>query len=208
MSTIIYRWMEFLILFVVVPVGFAFKYPIAIKMIIGIFGFLYIIYVILKVENVAFKLSNQIDWKLFWKQTLIKFIVIAIITTLFVYFTNKLLLFHVVINKPLLWVFILFIYTFLSVYPQELIYRTLYFKRYEDLFKNKYILIFVNAMVFSLAHIFFKNGLVLMLTFFGGILFALTFYKTQSTLLVSIEHAIYGCWLFTIGVGGMLGFPS
>jgi uncharacterized protein len=208
MSTIIYRWMEFLILFIVVPVSFVFKYPMVIKMAIGIFGFLYIIYVILKVENVAFKLSKQIDWKLFWKQTLIKFIVIAVITTLFVYFTNKLLLFHVVINKPLLWVFILFIYTFLLVYPQELIYRTLYFKRYEDLFKNKNILILANAIVFSLAHVFFKNGLVLLLTFFGGLLFATTYYKTQSTILTSIEHAIYGCWLFTIGVGGMLGFPS
>jgi len=27
-------------------------------------------------------------------------------------------------------------------------------------------------------------------------------------LLVSIEHAIYGCWLFTVGMGSMLGFPS
>jgi len=48
----------------------------------------------------------------------------------------------------------------------------------------------------------------MILTFVGGILFALTFQKTKSTLLVSIEHAIYGCWLFTVGMGEMLGFPS
>jgi hypothetical protein len=48
----------------------------------------------------------------------------------------------------------------------------------------------------------------MILTFIGGILFAFTFKKTKSTLLVSIEHAIYGCWLFTVGMGEMLGFPS
>jgi CAAX protease family protein len=70
------------------------------------------------------------------------------------------------------------------------------------------LLLFVNAIVFSLGHIFFRNTLVLVLTFFGGLLFAYTFSKTKSTLLVSIEHAIYGCWLFTVGMGSMLGFPS
>jgi membrane protease YdiL (CAAX protease family) len=59
-----------------------------------------------------------------------------------------------------------------------------------------------------LAHLFFKNTLVIVLTFLGGILFAITYHKTNSTLLVSIEHAIYGCWLFTVGMGSMLGFPT
>ena len=48
----------------------------------------------------------------------------------------------------------------------------------------------------------------MVLTFLGGLIFAITYYKTKSTLLVSIEHAIYGCWLFTVGMGDMLGFPS
>jgi membrane protease YdiL (CAAX protease family) len=103
---------------------------------------------------------------------------------------------------------ILFIYSFFSVYPQELIYRTFFFQRYESLFRSNLVFTLVNAAVFSLAHIFFKNTLVMLLTFIGGILFALTFKKTKSTLLVSIEHAIYGCWLFTVGMGAMLGFPS
>ena len=103
---------------------------------------------------------------------------------------------------------LLFIYSFFSVYPQELIYRTFYFQRYKSLFKSKVLLIFLNAVVFCLAHIFFQNTFVLILTFLGGLLFALTYQKTKSTLLVSIEHAIYGCWLFTVGMGNMLGFPS
>ncbi|WMI67558.1 CPBP family intramembrane glutamic endopeptidase [Mangrovimonas sp. YM274] len=95
-----------------------------------------------------------------------------------------------------------------SVYPQELIYRTLYFNRYQNLMKSKWISIILNALVFSMAHLMFKNTLVLIMTFLGGLLFALTFLKTKSTTLVSIEHAIYGSWLFTVGMGDMLGFPS
>ncbi|WP_245825457.1 CPBP family intramembrane glutamic endopeptidase [Pseudocolwellia agarivorans] len=112
------------------------------------------------------------------------------------------------LNNPKLWLFILFFYSLFSVYPQELLYRTFFFKRYQALFKSEWLFIIVNAALFSLAHIFFKNVLVILLTFIGGILFALTFKKTKSTLLVSIEHSIYGCWLFTVGMGNMLGFPS
>jgi membrane protease YdiL (CAAX protease family) len=113
-----------------------------------------------------------------------------------------------VLNKPLLWLAILFIYSVFSVYPQELIFRTFFFQRYEVLFKSKALFIFINAIVFSLAHLFFRNTLVLLLTLFGGILFGFTFYNTKSTLFVTIEHAIYGCWLYTVGMGSILGFPA
>ncbi|MFD2292318.1 type II CAAX prenyl endopeptidase Rce1 family protein [Mariniflexile gromovii] len=118
------------------------------------------------------------------------------------------MLFELLINKPLLWVLLLFIYSVFSVYPQELLYRTFFFNRYKNYFKSESLFLFVNAICFSLSHLFFKNSLVLLMTFIGGLLFALTFNKTKSTLLVSIEHAIYGSWLFTVGMGAMLGFPT
>src|SRR5690606_37459226 len=99
----------------VVPISFFFNYPIGIKITIGFLGFLYVLYVLLKVEKIVFKMSEHIDWKSFWKQTFVKFFVIAAITTLFVYYTNKSLMFHVIINKPLFWIFILIIYTIFSV---------------------------------------------------------------------------------------------
>lgn len=208
MQSVTYKLTEFFIIFVLVPVSFAIWYPIWIKMTLGFLGFLYIIYVLLRVEKNKFKMAPNLNWRAFWKQVLIQLFVITIITTLYMWFVDKQHLFGVVVNKPKMWIVILFIYSFFSVYPQELIYRTFFFKRYESLFKNKWLFIFLNATLFSLAHIFFKNTLVMMLTFIGGILFALTFKKTKSTLLVSIEHAIYGCWLFTVGMGDMLGFPS
>ncbi|MGM5471098.1 CPBP family intramembrane glutamic endopeptidase [Flavobacteriaceae bacterium LMO-SS05] len=208
MNSTAYKLIEFFILFIVLPISFALDYPLWFKMIVGFVGFIYIIYVLLKVENKRFKIATDLNWKAFWKFTFLKFVGIALLTSLYVWLFDKDNLFEILINKPKLWFIILFVYSLLSVYPQELIYRTFYFKRYQELYSNERLFLFVNAIVFSLAHIFFMNALVIVLTFLGGILFALTFKKTKSTLLVSIEHAIYGCWLFTVGMGSMLGFPS
>jgi len=208
MQTVNYRLTEFFIIFVLIPVSFVISYSIWIKLAIGLVGFVYIIFILLKVERNKFKMSTNLNWRLFWKRTFFHLLLIVVITTLYVWFTNKTLLFNVMLSNSKLWLFILFFYSLFSVYPQELIYRTFFFQRYQSLFKNQHVFILINAVLFSLAHLFFRNSLVMLLTFLGGILFALTFKRTKSTLLVSIEHAIYGCWLFTVGMGSMLGFPS
>ena len=208
MQSIRYKFIELILIFIAIPVSYNFNYSPILKLIIGVFGFIYVTYVLLKIEKNKFNINKNLKWKTFWKSTLIKFLIIAIITSVFVWFTDSKSLFIVVINKPKLWIIILLFYALFSVYPQELIYRTFFFQRYKNLFKNEFIFILINAALFSLAHIFFKSSLVLAFTFIGGILFAYTYQKTKSTLLVSIEHAIYGCWLFTVGMGTMLGFPS
>ena len=208
MQSIRYKFLELFIIFILIPISFAFNYAPILKLTIGVLGFTYIIYILFKVEKIKLQIGKNINWVAFWKLTIIKLIIIAVITSLFVWFTDANSLFIVVLNKPKLWILILILYSLFSVYPQELLYRTFFFKRYKNLFKNENIFIVINALLFSLAHLFFKNMLVLMLTFIGGILFAITFKKTKSTLLVSIEHSIYGCWLFTVGMGSMLGFPT
>jgi len=208
MKTITYKLIELFIFFILIPVSFTFSFSIWIKLAIGFIGFCYIIFVLLKVEKEKFKIQPDINWKLFWKHTILKFIMISILTTVFVWITNREILFNVMIQKPKLWMVFIFIYSFFSVYPQELMYRTFFFNRYYNLISGKNLFVFFNAIVFSLGHIFFKNTLVLIITFLGGILFAITYVKTKSTFLVSIEHAIYGSWLFTVGLGAMLGFPA
>lgn len=204
----IYRYIEFLILFIILPVSFVFNYSFIIKLTLGLLGFVYVVYFLLKVEKNKFKISENLNWMSFWKMTLLKMLLIALLTILFVWFTSKESLFSVVLQKPLLWLAILFAYSIFSVYPQELVYRTFYFQRYKNLFYNTNGLMLINAIVFAMAHLFFKNGLVIILTFLGGLLFAFTYNKSRSTILVTIEHAIYGCWLFTVGMGEMLGFPT
>jgi membrane protease YdiL (CAAX protease family) len=117
-------------------------------------------------------------------------------------------LFNVMLNKPFLWLGLCIFYSVFSVYPQEFIYRHFYFNRYQSLFSRRWILILVNAVVFSLAHLFLLNALVLFLTFCGGILFSMTYLNNKSLMLVSAEHSLYGMWLFTVGMGDMLAFPN
>ncbi len=208
MQSATYKLTEFFLIFILLPVSFALDYPFEIKAFLAVSGFGYVIYILLKIEKNKFRMAPNVRWRSFWNNVCIKLIIIAFLTITYMWVTAKSDLFHVIYQKPKLWVIVLFAYAMFSVYPQELIYRTLYFQRYRSLFKSKSIFVFINAIVFSLGHIFYRNPLVLLMTFLGGILFALTYDKTKSTLLVSIEHAIYGCWLFTVGMGSMLGFPD
>ena len=208
MKTATYKTVEFILIFLVIPISFAFTYPFVVKASLGVIGFLYVLYILLKVEATQLKIKRSFDWKFYCKQLCFRLSFIALLTILFMCLTNRGSLFSVLLEKPKTWVIMLFVYSLFSVVPQEIIFRTLYFKRYKCLVRNQNLFILLNAVVFSLAHLFYKNTLVLLITFLGGLLFALTFKKTKSTILVSIEHAIYGCWLFTVGMGEMLGFPS
>lgn len=203
-----YRNIEFLVLFILLPVSLIFPYDSRIKGVSILLAFGYLLFVLFRKMNTRLRINKDIDWAAFFKRVSIQFVVIAVVTTIFVWWMQPQALFCVPTNKPVLFVIILFVYTFLSVWPQEVIYRTFYFARYSDLFPSRKLLILVNGIVFMLAHIFFKNTLVLVLTFIGGLLFAYTFVKTKSTTLVSIEHALYGNWLFTVGMGEMLAFPG
>jgi len=60
-----YKLIEFFIIFIIVPVSFAIEFPIWIKMVIGILGFGYIIFVLLKVETNKFKIAPHLNWKQF-----------------------------------------------------------------------------------------------------------------------------------------------
>jgi hypothetical protein len=186
----------------------AISYPLWIKVLLVLLSFTYIIYILFKVEGISFRIKKGLDVRAFWRRTATTFAVIAVLTSGYVWNTDASALFYVMLHKPQLFAGILIVYTIVSVWPQEIIYRTFFFKRYETLFRSKYLFIFFNAILFSLAHIFFKNTLVLVLTFLGGLIFGLTYFKFRSTTLVSIEHAIYGNWLFTVGMGQMLGFPG
>jgi len=204
----LYKGIELFILFILIPIMLTLLiYPI-IKLIIIVLGFLYVLFILIRIEKEKFRIQPHLNWNYFWKRTFAKFLTLVVLSIIYVFLVKKEHLFHIVLNKPKLWLQFVFVYAILSVYPQELIYRTFFLKRYSGLIHSKALLIFINAVLFSLAHLFFRNSLVLAMTFLGGIIFALTFKKTQSTLLVSIEHAIYGSWLFTVGMGGMLGFPQ
>ena len=146
MQSVQYKLIEFFLIFIILPISFTFNYAFQVKLVLGFLGFMYVLYILIKVNKNTFKIDENINWTKFWRHIIIKFLIIAIVTTSFVWFTDKQVLFNVVLNKPKLWVIILLVYSFLSVFPQELIYRTFYFQRYKNLFSNEKLFIFVNAI--------------------------------------------------------------
>ncbi|PKV50585.1 CAAX prenyl protease-like protein [Aquimarina sp. MAR_2010_214] len=208
METNIYKGLELFIFFIILPISFLLDSHFLFKVIPTVFGFVYILILLKRKSLLKLKFPIKEYWKPFWKKTIIKLGVIMVVTGVYVFLMAPDKLFSVLIKRPGLWIIILFVYTFLSVWPQEIIYRTFFYERYEGLIGNKWLFIFINAILFSLAHLFLGSFLVQVLTFVGGLLFAYTYQKTKSTTLVSIEHAIYGNWLFTVGMGEMLAFPG
>jgi uncharacterized protein len=102
---------------------------------------------------------------------------------------------------PIFWAVVMVAYPVASVYPQGLLYRAFFFERYAELFPNKWAMILASASAFSFLHIIFRNWLAVDLTFAGGLLFAARYAETDSLATSSFEHALYGCWLFTVGLG-------
>jgi membrane protease YdiL (CAAX protease family) len=110
-------------------------------------------------------------------------------------------LFSLVRTRPEIWALIMVGYPLISVYPQEMIFRAFLFHRYERVFRSRAVTIAASALVFGYAHIVLGNTLAVILSLAGGLIFAYTYDRTRSTLLCAVEHALYGCFIFTIGLG-------
>jgi uncharacterized protein len=104
-------------------------------------------------------------------------------------------------SNPGLWAVVMVAYPVLSVYPQGVLYRAFFFERYAVLFPGKWLMIVASAAAFAFLHIIFRNWLAIALTFAGGLLFSTRYAQTGSLAVSCFEHALYGCWLFTIGLG-------
>jgi len=101
---------------------------------------------------------------------------------------------------PLRWAMLLAVYPVISVYPQELLYRAFFTRRYHSLFPRMETSLLASALVFAWLHIIFRNYFAVILTLVGGWFFAQTYARTGSLRLVCFEHALYGNLIFTIGL--------
>ncbi|XAM00580.1 CPBP family glutamic-type intramembrane protease [Phycisphaeraceae bacterium D3-23] len=109
---------------------------------------------------------------------------------------------------PVLWGIIMLAYPWFSVFPQNLIYRAFFCQRYAPVLGTGWAMILLNAVLFSFGHVMFGNWVVLGLTLLGGALFTRTYLKHQSLLLATIEHALYGSFCFSVGIGIFLLYGS
>jgi hypothetical protein len=137
----------------------------------------------------------------FDRKIIIRFAVCAVLLTIFTRFYDPVRLLSFPVERTALWVMIMVFYPLFSVLPQEIIYRLFFFERYKSLFGSERMLILMSGIAFGHAHIMFNNWVAYSMSMVGGWIFAHTYSKTRSFPVVWLEHAIYGCFLFTIGLG-------
>ncbi len=129
-----------------------------------------------------------------------RFVLCATLLFAVTYALNPELLFNFMRGNPKFWLIVMLAYPLLSVVPQEIIFRRYLFARYEKLLSPAAILL-LSGLGFGFAHIAFNNWVAPILCAVGGLMFARTYQRTHSLALVSLEHALYGDFLFTLGLG-------
>ena len=193
---------ELLVLFIIFPLMFAFDvFGIPLMLILTITGLL--VFLFLRYDD-TFDNAQFNNWKQGksqLKHILLLFGISAVTMVVMIYFIDKKRMFFLVYKMPWLLLIISIFYPLFSVLPQSLIFRSLFFHRYDNLFKNETLKIILSGLFFSLGHILYKNILVLALAFIAGVIFACHYSKTKSLTMNVFEHSIYGVWLFASGLG-------
>ena len=135
------------------------------------------------------------------KPILLRFMVCSTILGAFTYTQHREMLFGFVSERPMIWVIVMVLYPVVSVVPQEIIFRRYVFIRFGQWLQPPVVLILVSGLGFGFAHVIFDNWLAPALCAIGGLMFASTYQKTRSLALVCLEHALYGNFIFTVGLG-------
>lgn len=203
----IFKWIELILFFIGLPLIYYFNYIPFHKSIPLLTVFFLFLFILIKDKNFSSKRFSLNGFKN-WKYILARFAAFAIITMIAVYIFSRDYFFILPRERMNLWLLILVFYPIWSAYPQELIYRGWFFHRYRDLVKKEWVFIGLNAALFSFSHIIFNNWLAIILTFIGGIMFAYTYKRSNSIMVVFIEHMLYGNWIFTVGIGEYFYAPT
>ncbi|MAD02799.1 MULTISPECIES: CPBP family glutamic-type intramembrane protease [unclassified Pseudoalteromonas] len=202
-----YRWFEFTLIFVSLPLlGFFLRAYLA-NWLIPALIILMIVCGMLLLSDPHFKrfrLTSLGQFSAVKRRLFSFFFLGALFSGMFYGIMNQENWFSLPRNSFNDWLMLLLLYPILSVMPQELIFRTYFFHRYKRIMPSKTVRIIVSASVFALAHIVYANVLAVLLAFLGGLLFSYTYSQSRSTFVCVIEHSLWGLWMFTLGLGDVL----
>ena len=188
--------LEFLILFVVLPIIYWLDWVPVHKIVPLLLMFGYCVVQLVRYRKIT---KNSFHLAADWKTIGLRFLIIAgLMALVMIVFLQVPLFADLRENKKLM--IMVLLYPVTSAFPQELIFRRFFFFRYESLFPNRQILLIMNVLLFSFAHIYFSSWVVLAFTLVGGLIFALTFFKSRSLLVVSVEHSLYGLLILCSGL--------
>jgi membrane protease YdiL (CAAX protease family) len=104
-------------------------------------------------------------------------------------------------ERPASWAAFVAVYAGVWVFPQELVYRAYLLHRYRPIFGDGRLAIAASAIAFSFVHVVYLNWPALVLTVPAGALLAITYRRTGSLAACSLEHAAYGIFAFSLGLG-------
>lgn len=130
-----------------------------------------------------------------------RFVLACIGMTLFIYLYDPDRMFNIILEKPQIIPFIMIAYPIVSALPQEFIFCSFFFERYKIFFGDKLMMVWASSIIFAYAHILYINPIAPTLSLIAGLIFAHTYLKTKSLALVTIEHGLYGNYLFIVGLG-------
>lgn len=141
-------------------------------------------------------LKKKIDWTF----VIIFSVIFFFLGFFYVLLVDKNLLFIFPKTNFKLWLIVIFIYPFLSVIPQELVYRVFFFQRYFPNINRFYFPMFLNLVVFAYGHLVFSNMHAIIITAIVSPIFTYAYLK-KSFLTCVILHSLGGQIIFTLGLG-------
>ena len=141
-------------------------------------------------------LKKKIDWKF----VIIFSVIFFFLGFFYVLLVDKNLLFIFPKTNFKLWLIVIFIYPFLSVIPQELVYRVFFFQRYFPNINRFYFPVFLNLVVFAYGHLVFSNMHAIIITAIVSPIFTYAYLKKSFWTCV-ILHTLGGQIIFTLGLG-------
>jgi uncharacterized protein len=195
--------LEFLLLYIGLPTFFIItkSAPFLFALLWGgsLYGFL-VMRLYYKIDMPQMWNWDAVTWKRL-RPILIRWVIASFAMLGFLYLYDPDRMFTIIRDRPQLMLMLFFLYPVLSALPQEFIFCTFFFKRYERYFGKGKFMILASAVLFGYAHMLYINPVAPPISFIGGLIFAWDYAKNKSLALVTIEHGLYGNALFFVGLG-------
>lgn len=199
-----YRWLELVALYLLVPLLAIYwlrenqEFLMPALFVLGVMCF----YLLLSDKKFKrFRLWHTQGVSKHIKNTLLLFFPSAVVLAFLIHWFAPDIWFSLPSEQWQFWLITLAIYPVVSVIPQEVIFRTFFFHRYKGIIPSKQARWGISTLSFAFAHLVYGNWIAVGMAAIGGGIFGYRYIITRSTLVVIVEHTLWGSYCFTVGVG-------
>jgi membrane protease YdiL (CAAX protease family) len=199
-------WTELCCLYLIGPIGLTalLRFELLnISKVPLVFFALFILSILLLAKTPSFKWRSLLpsSWRPEWRIAVVFLLIGATFMISIIQLTNPNHFFGFPRRAPEIYLIVMSLYPILSVIPQGIIYRVLFFKRYGELFSDIRIALLISSIAFSFAHLLFQNLFAVCLTFFGALVFNWAHHVRGSFWTANLLHVVGGWCIWTIGLG-------